>query len=120
MRRRAVILLAIAALLIVAAVPAFAAPGGEPGPPADHVKGADDVEVAEGDGMEGPPEWAKAYGWRIKDALGLPYGHLLQCNDDPDAFEACAEALLVEGLMFPEDEPGAKMFWTVNGPLFAL
>ena len=113
-------MIAVAALLIVGAAPALAAPGGVPGPPDGHIQGTDDVTVDDADAdTTGPPDWAWAYGYRIKAETGLTYGHLLQCNDDVDAFEACTEALIVE-LYFPE-EPGAKVFWTENfGELIAV
>ena len=118
-----------AALVVFGAAPAIAAPGGVPGPP-DHAKAKDKVvddevvtddEVVEEDSV---PEWAKAYGKRIKDMYGVPFGHLQQCagiadddvvdgeessmdDDDPKkALEACPE-----DLEFPEDETGAKAFW---------
>ena len=75
------------------------------------------------------PAHAKAYGKRIKDHYGIPFGHLQQCaaaavdddgavdgdealDGDEDgeepkkALEACPD-----DLEFPEDENGAKAFW---------
>lgn len=120
-----------AALLVLGAAPALAAPGGVPGPPPDHDKAKDKVVEDDVAGDEdvvedsSVPEWAKAYGKRIKDQYGVPFGHLQQCagvadvdgavdgdevtvdDDDPKkALEACPE-----GLEFPEEETGAKAFW---------
>ena len=123
MRQRVVTMIAVAALLIVGAAPALAAPGGVPGPPADHVKGADDVAVDDaGADMHGPPEWAKAYGWRIKDAFDMPYGHLVQCNKEVGAYEDwdCPTDVEFPDLEFPEDNPGAKAFWEKNESIFAI
>ncbi|MEN8114241.1 MAG: hypothetical protein ABFS21_07620 [Actinomycetota bacterium] len=110
--RRVAILIAVAALLIVAAVPAFAAPGGEPGPPADHVKGLDNDVAEDGDDMEGPPEWAKAYGWRIKNEFGLPYGHLMMCGDEAETLPFDAELCPALPLEIPPETFGASAFWT--------
>jgi hypothetical protein len=120
MRRRIAIMIAVSALVIGGAAPALAGrpdnPGGDRGVSADHI-GLRGGEV--GDDIQGPPEWAKAYGKRILDAYGLPYGHLLQCADGAEAFAACEDALAVGegGTVFPED-PGAMVFWTTNGHLF--
>lgn len=133
MRRRLIVLMAVAALLMVGAVPVSAAPGGVPGPPPDHWKFADDT-VADEDGEDGDvsklPAHAKAYGKRIKDAYGIPFGHLQQCakaaegdavvdgdevvdeDESPKkALEACPEEL-----EFPADEQGAKAFWVFAEP----
>ena len=132
MTRRLVALLAVAALFLLGAAPVSAAPGGVPGPPPDHWKSADNGEVDDGDGeAKELPAWAKAYGKRIKDMYGMPYGHLQQCARDMDAdAEADAEAdgdgegdenkgpkwhTGCEDLPeFPEDEHGAKAFWVFN------
>ncbi len=129
MKRRLIVLAAAAALLMVGAVPVSAAPGGVPGPPPGHGKSGDDVVVdSDGDASEEDskiPDWAKAYGKRIKDEYGVPFGHLQQCAgvvdgdnlpegedaltgaDEPKkALEACPE-----NLDFPEDESGAKAFY---------
>lgn len=126
MRKRLILLMA-AALLALGAAPAVAAPGGVPGPPPDHDKAKDKVVDDEAAGDDEVvveestvPDWAKAYGKRIKDAYGVPFGHLQQCagvadvdgddstvDDDPkQALEACPT-----DLEFPEDESGAKAFW---------
>lgn len=116
---------------MISAVPVSAAPGGVPGPPPGHDKAKDDApEVdAEVDDDSELPEWAKAYGKRIKDEYGVPFGHLQQCADlvddepiveaateddaeDPKkALEACPE-----DLEFPEGENGAKAFWVFTEP----
>ena len=134
MRRRLIVLIAVAALLMVGAVPVSAAPGGVPGPPPGHGKSADDVASPDADGDDkGPPEWAKAYGKRIKDAFGIPYGHLQQCikaadteadiNGDESvadeekpkkALEACPEGDDLPE--FPEGEQGAKVIWVIVEP----
>lgn len=112
MRQRVTTIIAVAALLTVGAAPALAAPGGIPGPPPDHVRGADNAIVDDSDAeMRELPEWAKAYGKRIKDTFGLPFGHLLQCGEDSEAFEACPE-----DLEFPEDGHGASAFWIFTEP----
>ena len=135
MRNRLTVLAATVALLLVGAVPVSAAPGGVPGPPPGHGKSADkavagDVATPDGDKKGGPPDWAKAYGWRIKDAFGIPFGHLQQCAGVADgdgaaeadevatgdevedgvkkALEACPDPGEYE---FPEGESGAKAFW---------
>lgn len=124
MKRRLIVLMAAVALLMVGAVPASAAPGGVPGPPPGHEKSRDDV-ATDGDAeVSKLPSWAKAYGKRIKDHYGIPFGHLQQCagvadgdvvggddaagdEDEPKkALEACPE-----DLEFPEDQNGAKAFW---------
>lgn len=137
MKQRLVTLLAAAALLVVGAAPALAAPGGVPGPPEGHGRtGSDDAVVAdEGEVESKLPAHAKAYGKRLKDHYGIPYGHLQQCAgiaDDGDvsegdeavdgdeaadgdeprkALEACPE----EGeLVFPEDGQGAKALWILT------
>ena len=106
MRNRLIVLMATVALLLVGAVPVSAAPGGVPGPPPGHGKSADDAgsgDVATPDDdvkQNGPPEWAKAYGKRIKDAYGIPYGHLQQCIRDAagdetvDGDEAVADEVI--------------------------
>ncbi|MEN8235305.1 MAG: hypothetical protein ABFR89_10335 [Actinomycetota bacterium] len=109
--RRVAILISVVALLIVAAVPAFAAPGGEPGPPADHVKGLDDDVAEDGDDMGGPPAWAKAYGWHIKNEFGLPYGHLMMCGDEVETLPFDAVLCPVESLEIEEGTLGASSFW---------
>jgi hypothetical protein len=133
MTRRVVSLFAVAALFLLGAAPVSAAPGGVPGPPPDHWKAADDGDVAVGD-VEAKelPDWAKAYGKRIKDEFGMPYGHVQQCarylagdmDEDVDAdidadesedekapkwLEACEE--LEETPVLPEGAHGAKAFW---------
>lgn len=144
MRNRLIVLMATVALLLVGAVPVSAAPGGVPGPPPGHgksdvVKG--DKVTPDGDEKQnGPPEWANAYGRHIKNAYGIPYGHVQQClraapgdtaadgdevaagdevSDDGEAgvkkaLENCPEA---DRYMVPEG-PGAKAFWTANEFLF--
>jgi len=129
MTRRVVSLFAVAALFLLGAAPVSAAPGGVPGPPPDHWKAADDGDVAAGDvEAEELPEQAKAYGKRIKDEFGMPYGHVQQCArylagdmaKDVDAdegedekapkwLEACEE--MDEPPVLPEGEQGAKAFW---------
>ena len=128
MKRRLIVLIAVTALLLVGAVPVSAAPGGVPGPPPGHGKAADDAVADDGGGegaVTGPPEWAKAYGKRIKDAYGVPYGHLQQCakaadpEADVDGDEAAADeeepkkALEAcdESWEFPEEMQGASAFW---------
>jgi hypothetical protein len=120
-----IVLFATVALLMISAVPVSAAPGGVPGPPPGHDKAKDDVpEVDDADpAVKELPEWAKAYGKRIKDAYGIPFGHLQQCaglaDDEPAAEDATADDDKVkkaleacpEDLEFPEDENGAKAFW---------
>lgn len=130
------ILLMAAALLVLGAAPAIAAPGGVPGPPPDHDKAKDKVVDDEVAGDEevvtesAVPDWAKAYGKRIKDAYGVPFGHVQQCigsiddvdgddvdGDDVDdpkkALEACEDILteFPNVTEFPEDESGAMAFW---------
>ena len=107
MRQRLITLIATLALLITGAVPAMAAPGGVPGPPDGHGKKGNDsvVEEAEEDDSK-LPEWAKAYGKRIKDEFGLTYGHLMQCDDEDKASDLCPE----EALEIPEDTHGASAF----------
>lgn len=120
-------LIAAAALLLVGAVPVYAAPGGVPGPPAGHEKTHgnphDDATAPQtDDDATGPPEWANAYGRRILEEFGMPYGHLQQCADQSDTTVdqgteiddssdnpnlTCPE----EEVQFPEDSPGAKAFW---------
>jgi hypothetical protein len=130
MTKRLIVLAAAVALLLIGAVPVSAAPGGVPGPPPGHGKSEDKVvadEEPESEGDEtGPPEWAKAYGKRIKDAYGIPFGQLQQCADvDDDGTEdlaptgdAPAEDDVTKrldacpaDLEFPEGESGAKAFW---------
>ena len=134
MRQRLITLIAVTALLIGSAVPALAgkpdSPGNDRGASAEHidVRGGDNGD--EGGDRRGPPKTAKAYGWRIKDAYGLPFGLLKQCDPDflPDeeggvsegyeAFDVtCGDALELVG-DWPED-PGAMVFWTNNG-IFAI
>lgn len=142
MRKRTATIIAAAALMIVSAAPALAAPGGIPGPPdnpgGDHAaaRGADaDSEST------GLPTWAKAYGKRIIDEFGMPYGQLLKCSDDfvADEGETAEESDADEGeaaeeseakfaecpdpedFEFP-DEPGASalglaLFFTESGEL---
>lgn len=115
-------MIAVAALLIVAAVPALAAsredhgergnPGGDRGASAEHIgtRGGG----SEGDSETGPPEWAKAYGWRIKDTFfGLPYGQLLRCAEAETPSEACP--IILGFPDFPEGEDGARAFWVSTG-----
>lgn len=131
MRRRLIVLIAVTALLMIGAVPVSAAPGGVPGPPPGHAKAADDVVEPDADGdVKGPPAHAKAYGKRIKDAYGIPFGHLQQCVraadgepevDDADAAEsddAPKKALEAcpDNLEFPDDEHGAMAFWVFVEP----
>ena len=119
MGQRIAILAAAVALLIVGAAPAIAAPGGVPGPPEGH--GPDKDAVVDHDSVEDSslPVWAKAYGKRIKDEFGIPFGHLQQCaglDDDgapvdgeeepKKALEACPE-----DFEYPEDTNGAAAFF---------
>lgn len=132
LNKRLIVLFATIALLMISAVPVSAAPGGVPGPPPGHDKAKDltpdVVEEEEADTNE-LPEWAKAYGKRIKDEYGVPFGHLQQCADLVDdepiaetatevdtenpkkALEACPD-----DLEFPEGENGAKAFWVFTEP----
>ena len=140
MRQRLITLIAVTALLIGGTVPALAGrpdnPGGDRGASADHIDVRGENNGDEDGDRRGPPEWAKAYGWRILDAYGLPYGLLKQCNPDfvPDeegevseGYEAfgvnCEDVLEFEdveatGTIWP-DEPGAMAFWTGNERIFA-
>jgi hypothetical protein len=131
MSKRLIVLFATVALLMISAVPVSAAPGGVPGPPPGHDKAKDDTPAVDDDeaDVKELPEWAKAYGKRIKDEYGVPFGHLQQCadlvddepiadaatGDDDDeakkALESCPE-----DLEFPEDENGAKAFWVFTEP----
>jgi hypothetical protein len=133
MGQRITILAAAVALLIVGAAPAIAAPGGVPGPP--EGRGPDKDAVIDHPSVEESnlPPWAKAYGKRIKDEFGIPFGHLQQCaglddgapvdgdesaeGDEYDegeekprkALEACPE-----DFEYPEDTRGAAaFFWAV-------
>lgn len=120
------ILIASASLLLIGAAPVSAAPGGVPGPPANHGSSADhghsaDTDVAAPDGdASNVPDWAKAYGKRIQDEYGMTYGHLQQCagvsvaedgdevsSDDEDSSKTLD---CPDNLEFPE-ETGAKAFW---------
>lgn len=84
---------------------------GDVGEPEDapDVETVEDVEEREGDEPKG-----NAYGWRIKNAFGMPYGLLL--NDYKAAFDD-------PGYVGPhgETEPlpvvGAKDFWLAHGML---
>jgi hypothetical protein len=127
LRKRLVVLATAATLLMAAAVPAYAAPGGVPGPPPDHEVSHgnphQDATTPDADGETSHvPDWAPAYGRRILDEFGVTYGHLQQCTDQSAATgdEAtdiddspgnpnltCPE----EEVQFPEDAPGAKAFW---------
>ncbi len=120
-------LIAVATLVVAGAAPAIAAPpSGVPGQGHGHAaekpdKGMDDV-MDEAPDMEAPPEWANAYGWRIKNAYGMTYGHLricmvgnetarenLECpelSDDPEAPDFL-------GAM---GEHGAGGFWVFLNP----
>ena len=110
-------MIAVAALLIVAAVPALAASGedhgergnsgGDRGASTEHIgtRGGG----SEGDHETGPPEGAKAYGWRIKHHFRLPYGQLLRCAEAETPSEACPTILGF--LDFLEGEDGARAFW---------
>lgn len=137
MRNRLIVLMATVALLLVGAVPVSAAPGGVPGPPPGHGKSgdngpADDVATPEdGEREPGPPEWAPAFGRRIMDTYGIPFGHLQQCiraADDGDvvdgddagyddqedvkrSLEYCDD---LDDYEVPE-EPGARAFAVFNG-----
>ena len=114
-------MIAVAALLIVAAVPALAANGADHGAPGDPGgdRGASTEHIStRGGGSEGdhetePPEGAKAYGWRIKDTFGLPYGQLLRCAEPETPSGACLTIL--EFPDFPEGEDGARAFWVSTG-----
>ncbi len=139
MRQRIATMIAVAALLMVGVAPALAAgrpdnPGGNRGASADHI-GVRDVEVGGDVDSEtpGPPEWAKAYGWRIIDAFGLPYGQLLKCADDgeesitpeesvtpeePEGSEGFASCDDIDP-QFP-DAPGASAFWNWNEGILLL
>ncbi|MEN8040350.1 MAG: hypothetical protein ABFR95_02500 [Actinomycetota bacterium] len=122
MRERVAILIAASALLIAGASPAFAAPGKSEGAGENRGASADHIAArgAHGDSeMPGLPESAKAWGKRIIDEYGMPFGHLQQCRDDFVADEE-VEPLeegeepkepreCPEGLVFP-DEPGASAF----------
>jgi hypothetical protein len=136
MRERLILLTAVVALLVVGTVPASAAPGGVPGPPEGHGPSVDKPRPpkADADGESkdnGPPEWAKAYGWRIQDEFGMTYGHLQQCaraaavdgvegdaaveseesgDDDSSKFFLDDCPVGEEMPEFPE-EPGAKALW---------
>jgi hypothetical protein len=124
------ILIAASVLLVVGATPVLAAPGGVPGPPADHGNhGKQDTEVVapDGDGTtSNVPDWAKAYGRRIQDEYGMTYGHLQQCAKTTDSSDDTQPVDLStatddgsvttltacpEDLQFPEDGQGAKAFW---------
>ena len=119
--RRIVVLLSAAALLAVTAVPVSAAPGGVPGPPAnkenavDHEKPEKDKK-AEGE-TNGPPDWANAYGLRIQEEFGMPFGQLQQCAGVVGAEEGEEEGekafldLCPGDVEFPEGETGASAFW---------
>jgi len=135
MRKRLILLLAAAMLVLFGAAPVYAAPGGVPGPPADHgnhghnavTDETDDTgdTVAPGDTTSHVPDWAKAYGRRIIDEYGMPYGHLQQCagvtvapgDEASNADEATDEAprgtldACPTDLQFPEVGQGAKAFW---------
>ncbi len=126
LRTRLIVLFAAVALMMAGAVPAIAGPGGVPGPPPGHEKNKDDVVVDddvvvedEEEEKNGPPEWANAYGKRIKDEYGITYGHLQQCaglDEEPvvDEGEPIPSTELddcPEDLEFPEDANGAKAFW---------
>lgn len=130
-------LMMVAALLVFGAAPAIAAPGGVPGPPPDHDKAKNKVVDDEVSGDDDAvvesamPDWAKAYGKRIKDTYGVPFGHIQQCigsaddvdgdddgatmdDDEPKkALEACSKILFdyPEVAEFPEDQHGAMAFW---------
>jgi len=134
LRKRLIVLVAAAALLMVGAVPVYAAPGGIPGPPAGHEKShgnPHDAAPAPDDDTEATshvPDWANAYGRRILDEFGMTYGHLQQCanqsdetvapaDEDDTGDEAFGNPNLTcpegeeEQVQFPEDDPGAKAFW---------
>ncbi|MDK1096043.1 MAG: hypothetical protein QGM47_02065 [Actinomycetota bacterium] len=126
MRQRLITLIAVTALLIGGAVPALA----EKPDWAGEGRGPSAGEETD---RRGPPDDAKAYGWRIKDAYGLPFGLLLQCNPDfvPDEVSEGYEAFGVtcENVLDFEDaddkgtswELGASVFWTTNkGIIFAI
>ncbi|NIA03337.1 MAG: hypothetical protein GWP12_02205, partial [Nitrospirae bacterium] len=116
----------VAALLIAGAIPALAAPGGIPGPPADHGHGTvaapghsdvaeapeaeapSKIEVSDGDG---PPEWAKAYGWRIKNVYGMTYGHIRICATGNEHAQEQLECPDDPGFEFPTETHGASGFW---------
>jgi hypothetical protein len=134
MRQRVATMIAVAALLIVGAAPALAAPGDVPGRPdnpgenrgvsAEHI----DMRGVEG-GVEvdselgTPPDEAKAYGYRIIDEFRVPYGHLLQCDQEIGTYGDGDCRSRREGLRFPDGEPGVMAFWTFwteNRPVFAL
>ncbi len=130
MKQRLITLIAVTALLIGGAVPALAGkpdnPGNDRGASAEHidVRGEDNGDE-DGD-RRGPPDGVAAYGWRIKDAYGLPFGLLLQCNPDfvPDTkdedakvWPTCEEALAMgDGATLWE--LGASAFWATNQGLF--
>ena len=138
--KRLIVLLATVALLMIGAVPVSAAPGGVPGPPPGHEKVKDKapkVDDGESDVKELPAH-AKAYGKRIKDAYGIPFGHLQQCagvaDEEPEAADATEEDITAEddekvkkaleacpeGLVFPNGETGAKALWESVEPLFVV
>lgn len=126
MMKRMIVLMAAAALLMVGAVPVSAAPGGVPGPPPGHEKARDDVATDSDGEASKLPSHAKAYGKRIKDYYGVPFGHVQQCagvvdgdeavegdedGEEPKkALEACDELPEFE---VPE-ENGAKAFWVLT------
>ena len=132
--KRLIVLLATVALLMISAVPVSAAPGGVPGPPPGHDKAKDDAPEADDGESETKelPAHAKAYGKRIKDLFGFPYGHLQQCArlaaDEPVEDEAVSEddeeKKSLEACMtdpqFPDDERGAKAFFDFNEALFVV
>lgn len=144
LRNRLIVLAAAAALLMVGAVPVYAAPGGVPGPPAGHEKSHEkshgknattpdsesetDVDTDTDTDTSHVPDWANAYGRRIIDEFGMPYGHLQQCadqsaaagdeapevDDAPEVDAAPSNGAVTcpeEPVAFPEDAPGAKAFW---------
>ncbi len=117
-------LIAVATLVVAGAAPAFAAPGGEHGAPEGHGHATEkpdmDDMVGEMPDMEAPPEWAKAYGWRIKNATGMTYGHIRICttgNENARSEDKCAglDGEWAEDFEFPEDMRGlgAGGFWVL-------
>ena len=138
MRNRLIVLTATVALLLVGAVPVSAAPGGVPGPPSGHHKSGDDVVTDDVETPDAGEKKGNAYGWRIKNEYGIPYGHLQQCirdiageataegdeavaddtkSDDGEggvkkALEACPDSEThPEVYVLPQDVFGAAAFW---------
>ena len=128
-----ILLIATAVLLLVGAVPVYAAPGGVPGPPAGHGKvdhGAvttDTTVLDVGTDATGVPDWAKAYGKRIQEEYDMTYGHLQQCarmadgsgDEVTDSTETplTAPDTCPTDLQFPDGVHGAMAFWVATHSL---